>query len=279
LKCSSTVDPAVSGNLTVSASKATVTNYIKVGGTIDVKDVSKNSWHEKVNGNTITVTDENGATIVIDGNPASITVGTKLNGTITITIHSGATCNNIITNSPVTINVDSDAIVKNITANADISIVNYNPRSSINVVASGKVASSGSGKDAIKVTKSTDLAQAKEAAEAAMSAYLAAGGSKGDPLYSALVETLESNVVANIVTATAELNQATESLEAAQGATLAQAKEAAEAAMSAYLTAGGKANDGVYSALVEALESNVVANIVAATAELNQATEALEAAE
>ena len=117
--------------------------------------------------------------------------------------------------------------------------------------------------------------EAPEKAEAAMSAYLKAGGKETDPAYTALVEALESKNVENIKTATAELVEATEALIAAQESALAEAIEKAETAMSAYLNAGGKETDPVYAALVEALESKNVENILSTTAALNQATEKL----
>ncbi len=171
--------PAITGSLTVSAAKATVNNGINVGGTITVSDVGDHSWVENADGNTITVTDPNGASIVIQGKPEDITVGEDANG-ITITVHEGAVCGSITANSPITITVENGATVNSITASetaegtkiinngvipavnsdANIAIENNNSDSSINVGGSGVVTPSGTADGNIKVGPKPEISNA-----------------------------------------------------------------------------------------------------------------------
>ena len=158
-----TAKPAITGDLTIDAANATVTNNISIGGIITVKGVSGDSWIEKADGNRITLTDPNGGAIVIEGNPDDITVEQTAEG-IKITVKPGAKAVKITTNSPVEINVEAGAQVDNIEAtgtaagtritnngtvtsvesNADIAIEN-NSAFGIQVSGTGAVGVTGSG--------------------------------------------------------------------------------------------------------------------------------------
>jgi hypothetical protein len=97
----------ISGNLTISAASATVTNGINIHGTLNISAVSVHTWIEVADGNRIIVHDNNGATIEINGNPEDIEVS------------EGSTGINITAISPVVITVASGAAVENITIGSD----------------------------------------------------------------------------------------------------------------------------------------------------------------
>ncbi|GEM_PF-1413962 len=103
-----TANPSLVGDLTVTAGMATVYNGIAISGAVVVADVGSSSWIEQADGNRITLTDSNGATIVIEGNPEDITVTETADGGI-----------NITANSPVSITVEAGAHVASITATGD----------------------------------------------------------------------------------------------------------------------------------------------------------------
>ena len=98
---------SISGNLTVSAANATVNNYINVGGTVSITNVSDHSWNEKAEGNRIELNDSDGAKITIDGSPEFLVV------------KSGADKIKIDANKAVDIRVDPGAKVDKITANCE----------------------------------------------------------------------------------------------------------------------------------------------------------------
>lgn len=139
--------PAITGDLTVSAANATVTNGINVGGAISVADVGDHSWVEEADGNMIILTDSNGATIVITGNPEDITIEDGADGIritasspVTITVASGATVNSITAQAAGT-TITNNGTVSSVTANADITIENNN--GGIAVGGTGTIGTSG----------------------------------------------------------------------------------------------------------------------------------------
>jgi len=147
LNLSGSVSPAVTGDMTVTAGNATVSNGLVVRGTITVADTGDDSWIEQVDDNTIIVTDDNGASIVIQGNPADITVFEGANGInitasspVTITVNSGATVNSITAETEGT-SITNNGTISNVTANADIAIENNS--GDINVAGGGTVGASG----------------------------------------------------------------------------------------------------------------------------------------
>jgi len=141
--------PAITGNLTLSAASATVTNGINVGGSISVSDVGDHSWIEVADGNTITLTDSNGATIVIQGNPEDITIEDGADGInitasspVTITVNSGATVNSITANgSAAGTMITNNGTVSNVTADGDVAIENNS--GDITVAGTGTIGTSG----------------------------------------------------------------------------------------------------------------------------------------
>lgn len=145
--------PAINGDMTITAGNATVTNGILVSGTINVVDTGDDSWIEQVDDNTIIVTDDNGASIVIQGNPADITIGTGANG-ITITastpvviiVNSGATVTNINATAPGT-TITNNGTVTSVTADADVLIQNN----------SGDIAVTGTGTAGVTGTASGNV--------------------------------------------------------------------------------------------------------------------------
>ncbi|HHV70989.1 MAG TPA: hypothetical protein GXX38_00070, partial [Clostridia bacterium] len=139
--------PALIGNLTVSAANAHVENYITIDGSVIIDDVGGSSWVEHADGNSITLTDPNGATTTIQGNPADIKVEQGANGIsitatspVSITVSDGATVNNIVANAPGT-TITNNGTVASVTANAPTNIVNNS--GSISVSGTSTVATSG----------------------------------------------------------------------------------------------------------------------------------------
>jgi len=66
-----------SQNLTVNAPNATVNNTATTDGTIDIQDVSGNTWNENADGNTLTFNDtDEDSNLVISGNPSAVAVNT-----------------------------------------------------------------------------------------------------------------------------------------------------------------------------------------------------------
>ncbi|QAS53420.1 S-layer homology domain-containing protein [Halobacillus litoralis] len=137
------------------------------------------------------------------------------------------------------------------------------------------------------LTKATeDLTKAVTAAEAALDAYLAAGGDEEDTVYTDVeaeledAENVDFDSETSLTTATGELTTATGALETATDnmASLNEAVTAAESAQEAYLAAGGEEEDGLYQAVTDALDADpqVEADIESATTDLEVATAELE---
>ncbi len=159
LKLNGSATPAISGDLTVTANKATVTNSLSVGGTVYIEDVSSSSWIEQVDGNRIILTDENGATIIIEGQPGSVTVeaGAGENGDIniivhrpvTITVENGADVKNItVADAADGTSIINDGTIETVTADGDVEIIN-NSDSPIEVSGDGTATVSGKGADQV----------------------------------------------------------------------------------------------------------------------------------
>lgn len=104
------------GKLTVKTPNASFTNGVKVSGSVVVEEIKVGTWTESADGNTLTITDNSGATITIIGKPGSVTVSETAGGTLTITVNSGATVDSIISNAPVNITVSAGATVTSVTA-------------------------------------------------------------------------------------------------------------------------------------------------------------------
>ncbi|EGW39900.1 cell wall-binding repeat-containing protein [Desulfosporosinus sp. OT] len=118
------------------------------------------------------------------------------------------------------------------------------------------------------------LAEAKDAAGDAQTAYLAAGGLATDAVYTAVDTAVDGGVTATIKTKTTALEAATQDLLDADTA-LQAAKDAATAAQTAYTDAGGLATDAVYTAVDTAVDGGVTATIKAKTTLLEAATQDL----
>ncbi len=164
-----TAIPAITGNLTLSATLATVTNNISVGGTITINGVGDNTWIEVANGNQIIVHDDNGATFDIQGLPEGITVTNGANGInitanipIDIVINAGAEVDNITVGTDAAgSSITNNGTVTNVTANSDISVANNS--GAVNVGGTGTIGTSGTASGnvtgtAVIVTGITDLA-------------------------------------------------------------------------------------------------------------------------
>ncbi len=159
LTLSGTAVPAITGNLTVSATSATVTNGLSVGGTITVNDVGSHSWIEQVDGNRIILTDSNGGSVVIEGNPDEITVESTADGGINITtntpakitINAGANVANITASSTAAgTSIVNNGTVASVTANSDIDLENNN--GAVNIGGGGTVGASGTAANDLTVT-------------------------------------------------------------------------------------------------------------------------------
>ena len=72
---SGTGTQSITGDLTVDVPNATVTNNIKVGGTITIKDVAGNTWEENADGNHLIIDmQDHEKTIIINGHIQMLTV-------------------------------------------------------------------------------------------------------------------------------------------------------------------------------------------------------------
>ncbi len=160
LTLSGTAVPAITGNLTVSATSATVTNGLSVGGTITVNDVGSHSWIEQVDGNRIILTDSNGGSVVIEGNPDEITVESTADGGINITtntpakitVNAGANVTNITAGSTASgTSIVNNGTVSSVTANSDIDLENNN--GAVNIGGGGTVGASGTAANDLTVTE------------------------------------------------------------------------------------------------------------------------------
>jgi acyl dehydratase len=125
-------NPAITGDLTVNAPDASVSNEITVGGTVNVQDVDSNSWYEEADGNKIIVTDNNGANIKIDGKPASVTVA---NGADEYDEHVDGI--KIQVHAPVAITVNDKAVVDEIHIESDAAGTSITNCGTINNVRAG----------------------------------------------------------------------------------------------------------------------------------------------
>ncbi len=154
------VPDEITGNLTVTAETATVTNTLSVQGATYIKDVSSGSWIEQVDGNTIILTDDNGATIIIRGEPGSFTVAPGagedgdiniiVHSTITIIVEGGANVNNItVEETAGGTSITNHGTLNNVTANGNVKIEN-NSDDGIVVSGSGTATVSGAGADLVE---------------------------------------------------------------------------------------------------------------------------------
>lgn len=106
----------ITGDLTVNTANASFNNGVNVGGAVNIVNVEIGTWTETANGNTLTITDSDGASITITGNPGSVTVTEDASGSLTLSVSAGAIVENIISNAPINIVVATGATVSNITA-------------------------------------------------------------------------------------------------------------------------------------------------------------------
>jgi hypothetical protein len=235
---------------------------------------------------------ENGQAVNLQGSFKNVVVNSQTN----VNLGQNTTKGTLVTNANVNINADATSKIENIEKNGNNVTIGGEGADSVTTPTIPVIGGGGGGSSTTKVS-------VKSVSVMPESMTLISGGATG----TIQVTVTPSNAtnksvtwsssdtsvatVANGVVTSAAAGTATITVTTKDGgykatctvtvldAELMQAKEAAEAAMSAYLAAGGKATDDVYAYLVEALESNVVANIIVATAELNEATEALEAHE
>ena len=113
-----TAASSIVGDLTVNTANASFNNGIRVSGSVNVVNVKVGSWTESADGNTLTITDPDGAIITVTGSPGSVTVTQDAGGKLTVTVNPGANVTNITTNAPVNIVVSAGATVTSITAGA-----------------------------------------------------------------------------------------------------------------------------------------------------------------
>lgn len=107
---------SIIGDLTVNTANASLNNGVRVSGSVNVVNVEVGTWTESADGNSLTITVSDGASITVTGSPGSVTVTEDASGNLTVTVNPGATVTNITTNAPVNIVVSSGATVTSITA-------------------------------------------------------------------------------------------------------------------------------------------------------------------
>ena len=115
----------INGNLTVSASNATVNNAAFVTGTITINDVSGNTWNENASGNKLVFNDPDAGTKLVLGSNASV-ASIKLNKPAAVTIPSGATVGTLTVNAAGT-TVDNTGTITVVEKNADVEITGNEP--------------------------------------------------------------------------------------------------------------------------------------------------------
>lgn len=72
---------SISGNLTIDAPNATVTNNVKVGGDVVIKDVAGSTWVENADGNDLVIEVQSGtASIIINGDTNTLIVNDSGDG-------------------------------------------------------------------------------------------------------------------------------------------------------------------------------------------------------
>lgn len=71
-----TASPSITGDLTVNASHASVANDVQVGGSVIIKDIAGNTWHENADGNDliIDILEEGTSSVIIGGNVNTLLV-------------------------------------------------------------------------------------------------------------------------------------------------------------------------------------------------------------
>ncbi|TGE33785.1 cell wall-binding repeat-containing protein, partial [Desulfosporosinus sp. Sb-LF] len=107
---------SIKGNLTVDTKNASFENHVVVSDKVNINNVKVGTWTEYANGNTLTISDHDGAIISIVGSPGSITVNANNgnSGNLTINVNQGAIVSSITCNAPVEITVASGATVNDI---------------------------------------------------------------------------------------------------------------------------------------------------------------------
>ncbi|HBW35481.1 MAG TPA: hypothetical protein DEF89_09115 [Desulfosporosinus sp.] len=111
---SGTALKSITGSLTVDTPNASFVNNVVVNGAINVINIVPGTWTETADGNIITITDEDGATITIVGNPGDITVSEDASGDLSINVNPGATVASITSNARADITVGAGANVTDI---------------------------------------------------------------------------------------------------------------------------------------------------------------------
>jgi hypothetical protein len=91
-------DPAITGNLTVNTPNATVSNSVKVGGTVIINEIAGSTWNENADGNDLLINLQGGsATVIINSNVNNLIVNGAGDG-LNVIIHGSV--NNAVFNAP-----------------------------------------------------------------------------------------------------------------------------------------------------------------------------------
>lgn len=113
-------DYHLTDNLTVNTPNASFTNGINVGGDVNIIDVAPDSWIENADGNTLIISDGDGATITINGDPADITI-TDDGENITIIVADEAVVESIVVDTGSSgIKIVNNGTITEIENNGDI---------------------------------------------------------------------------------------------------------------------------------------------------------------
>lgn len=109
-------DNRIIGNLTVNTANASFKNGVKVSGKVNIANVEIGTWTELATGNTLYITDPDGATLDVTGHPVGVQVAASASGNLTIDVGDGGAVDGFSSSAPVAVVVAAGGTVTSLTA-------------------------------------------------------------------------------------------------------------------------------------------------------------------